>query len=120
MVKYVVFVRLDDEEDAKGERGVGFGGAIGFVSAGEPEGEGGDGRICGERGGRYGRSDCRWVGVHGEEVPMVWLEMGPVDLVKADLCKEETLDDRPPKDDAIVLNSTCLISRPASGSEGSR
>lgn len=25
-------------------------------------------------------------------------------------CKAETLVERPPKDDAIVLNSTCLIS----------
>lgn len=34
---------------------------------------------------------------------------------KADLCKEETFDDRPPKDDAMVLNSTCLISGLAAG-----
>lgn len=38
---------------------------------------------------------------------------------KADLCKDETLDDRPPKDDAIVLNSTCLNSELAAGKEGS-
>lgn len=45
LVKDVVFMRLHDEHDAEGKRGVGSGGAVGIVSAGEAEGEGADGGI---------------------------------------------------------------------------
>lgn len=33
--------------------------------------------------------------------------------VAADLCSWEVRDERPPKDEAMVLNSTCLIWSPA-------
>lgn len=38
--------------------------------------------------------------------------------VSANLWRDETLDARPPKDEAIVLNSTCLISRASAGLDG--
>lgn len=82
MVEDVVFVRLDDEEDAEGKHGAGFGGAVGRVSAGEAEGEGFNGSVCREGGGRDGRRVCGRVGVYGVEITMEWLEWSRVDLVK--------------------------------------
>lgn len=89
------------------------------MSAGEAAGEGFNGSVCREGGGRDGRRVCGRVGVYGEEMTMGVVRVETCGFGKADLCKEETLDDRPPKDDAMVLNSTCLISGLAVGSEGS-
>lgn len=68
LVKDVIFVRLDDEEDAEGKRGVGFGGAVSLMSVGKAEGERLDGRAWWEGGERYGRRNCGRIGVYGEKV----------------------------------------------------
>lgn len=68
LVKDVIFVRLDDEEDAEGKRGVGFGGAVSLMCAGKAEGEGLGGRAWWEGVGRYERRNCGRIGVYGEKV----------------------------------------------------
>lgn len=86
------------------------------MSGGKAEGERLDGRAWWEGGGRYERRDCGRIGVDGEKVTVDRLEFWTGESSgKADLCNEETFDDRPPKDDAMVLNSTCLISGLAAG-----
>lgn len=61
-----------------------------------------------------------WVGGNGEKVTSLIIR-----IVDASICAQtylwraETLVERPPKEEAIVLNSTCLMTALASRSDGS-
>lgn len=82
MVKDVIFILLDDEENAEWKHGGAFGRAIGAMSLGEAQGEGVDGRVWRERGGGYARRICCRIGVYGVKVTIEGLELGPIDSVK--------------------------------------
>ena len=90
------------------------------MSSRDAVGNGGNRWIRRERGVGDKGWTSRWVGADGEEVANLFIRMANCSRwTRTYLWRADTLEERPPKEDAIVLNSTCLISGLAFKFDGS-
>lgn len=116
LVEDVALRGLDEEEDAG--RVAEGGGAVGGVGGGEAGREGGGAGVWGEVEGGEGGGVVQEGVFCGGEVSSRGLVRVGLDRGRGGagiyLCRAEVWEERPPKEEAMVLNSTCLIWSPSS------